>query len=496
MVTASTSAVVQSSQKTLDKPDASNVSKFENNKKRNMLNPSHNHLFQSQSATHGTRNKTKGLGVSAEPLEKHRPKIWKTSRNHPYCSDSLGKNTKKSPSKQSVSSSKLNTTKIDHFAQKLDTSRTAKSEKKNRSVPSEIKKTRQSSLNSSSSPADDHIKFDLNDSRHIRNLNKTVTKVDNSLIDKLKHGKGAVNVDSKHESLKSKMKHSQELKNASTKDPKSNVTELIVKRKEIKSSNISDTKSKQPVIKNESKEGEKYSMKRKSDYNDKFESASKTKCTSNTSLVNSKSNSDVSNIGIIVKSADNRSKTESNELNSSKHEQKFALKTQKGSNLVNPTKKTLDAKLKESKKNVVEEKKDIIHKTEETLCDLRKVVRTIQQNIQTNRDVSLKDNKLPNLNQTNKSVSKQNVKNSSYVENNDLSVHTHVKLKPDVTENVSPTEPVIVSDDEDNEHKTTEYKVFIGDKNKLLNIQSWINNIQEGSASHSPAYDGQVNFKL
>ncbi|KAL4218785.1 RNA endoribonuclease [Mactra antiquata] len=146
---------------------------------------------------------------------------------------------------------------------------------------------------------------------------------------------------------------------------------------------------------------------------------------------------------------------------------------------------------------VIGKKEETVKQTQNSnpISDLRQVVRAIQKNINENRKILVKDSKIHNekLSVKNyKKSCKSKTVPSTFSGNNDLSISTDVKLSESAVKTKTVTADTVVVNDDDDRCKNTEFKVFIGDKNKLLNIQSWINNLQEGSASNSPYLDDKV----
>ncbi|XP_053381277.1 uncharacterized protein LOC123554913 [Mercenaria mercenaria] len=124
----------------------------------------------------------------------------------------------------------------------------------------------------------------------------------------------------------------------------------------------------------------------------------------------------------------------------------------------------------------------------QTPGDKRRVVRSIQSQSTDNRSVSVQNKKIANFQTTQKAL-----KSSPEF---DLTVNTSTPLKSSCEIKHADEISDVGSDFDPNNN--TEFKLFIGDKEKLLSIQSWINNLQEGAGSESPSVDSysQVNQGL
>lgn len=136
---------------------------------------------------------------------------------------------------------------------------------------------------------------------------------------------------------------------------------------------------------------------------------------------------------------------------------------------------------------------EIPTKTREELKDGRKVVRLNSQEKSEKRKVSLKETKLSNFQFASTS------RNRPATPDNDLEVNTSVKsLQEGDRESEVKGQDILglnVDDnlsDGDDRNNNTEFKLFIGNKEKLLSIQSWINDLEDGAASDSSSQDCQV----
>lgn len=127
-------------------------------------------------------------------------------------------------------------------------------------------------------------------------------------------------------------------------------------------------------------------------------------------------------------------------------------------------------------------KRKKLHKDMQGTADTRKVVRSSQLLSTDNRNVSLKDKKINNLQM-----------NEKLTPTLDLTVSTSAAQ---VSNCSIPVEDDVNLISDYNYDTSTEFKVFIGDKEKLMSIQSWINNLQENTGSASPSVDTQVTLSV
>lgn len=113
-------------------------------------------------------------------------------------------------------------------------------------------------------------------------------------------------------------------------------------------------------------------------------------------------------------------------------------------------------------------------------ADTRRVVRSSQLSTTDNRNVSLKDKKISNLQM-----------NEKLTPTLDLTVSTSAAK---VSNCSIPVEDDVNLISGYNYDTSTEFKVFIGDKEKLMSIQSWINNLQENTRLARPSVNTQVTM--
>lgn len=123
--------------------------------------------------------------------------------------------------------------------------------------------------------------------------------------------------------------------------------------------------------------------------------------------------------------------------------------------------------------------------------DHRNVVRLNTSASKTQRSVSVKDTKIANL---------QLSTMDSNALDNDLEVNMSVKSLEDNDLEVKGQGHVSFGfhddqSDSGDRNNNTEFKLFVGNKDKLLSIQSWINDLEDGHGSDGSSQDCQVKIK-
>lgn len=145
-----------------------------------------------------------------------------------------------------------------------------------------------------------------------------------------------------------------------------------------------------------------------------------------------------------------------------------------------------------SKVQRVEPAKVRATKVEGKISDHRNVVRLNSSASKTPRSVSVKDTKITNL---------QLSTMDSNALDNDLEVNMSVKSLDDNDLEVKGQGHVSFGfhddqSDSGDRNNNTEFKLFVGNKDKLLSIQSWINDLEDGHGSDGSSQDCQVKINL